>query len=138
MYTSIIQVSEQLNDDELTENSRHAWAGIDHVQLAMPVGCEAEAREFYVGVLGLEEMPKPAVMAVRGGCWFEAGAVKLHLGVEAEFVPARKAHPALLLRGLRDFIAAHGLAVTWNDEIVGTVRCHIDDPFGNRIELIEA
>ena len=138
MYTSIIQVSEQLNDDELTENSRPEWMGIDHVQLAMSVGGEATAREFYVGVLGLVEMPKPAVMAARGGCWFEAGPVKLHLGAEADFVPARKAHPALLLRKLSDFVAAHGLTAIWNDEIVGTVRCHIDDPFGNRIELIEA
>jgi len=131
-------VSEQLNADELTENSPHTWIGIDHVQLAMPVGVESTAREFYVGVLGLVEMPKPAVLAARGGCWFEAGAVKVHLGVEAAFVPARKAHPALLLRGLHEFVSAHGLAASWSDEIVGTVRCHIDDPFGNRIELIEA
>lgn len=138
MYTSIIQVSEQLKDDELTENSRPAWVGIDHVQLAMPVGGEAIARGFYVGVLGLVEMPKPAVMSARGGCWFEAGSVRVHLGAEPNFVPARKAHPALVLRGLSEFIAARGLAATWSDEIVGTVRCHIDDPFGNRIELIEA
>jgi catechol 2,3-dioxygenase-like lactoylglutathione lyase family enzyme len=131
-------VSEQLNDGELTENSRPAWMGIDHVQLAMPVGGEATARDFYVGVLGLVEMPKPAVMAARGGCWFEAGVVKLHLGAEVDFVPARKAHPALLLRKVREFVSAHALNATWNDEIVGTVRCHIDDPFGNRIELIEA
>ena len=102
------------------------------------MGGEPVAREFYVGVLGFVEMPKPAVMAARGGCWFEAGGVRLHLGAEASFVPARKAHPALLRRDLRSFVAANDLAATWNDEIVGTVRCHIDDPFGNRIELIEA
>ena len=104
----------------------------------MPPGGEPVAREFYVGVLGFAEMPKPPAMAARGGCWFEAGAVKLHLGAEAEFVAARTAHPALLLHGLSDFVAARELSAIWNDEIVGTVRCHIDDPFGNRIELIEA
>jgi len=133
MYTSIIQVREQL-----TATSLPTWVAIDHVQLAMPVGGEPMAREFYVGVLGFVEMPKPTVMAARGGCWFEADQVRLHLGAEAEFVPARTAHPALLCRGLRSFIATNELAATWNDEIVGTVRCHIDDPFGNRIELIEA
>ena len=133
MYTSIIQVSEQLKETGLPN-----WVGIDHVQRAMPVGGEAVARGFYVGVLGLVEMSKPAVLAARGGCWFEAGPMKVHLGAEAEFVPARKAHPALLLHGLVDFVAAHALSATWSDEIVGTVRCHIDDPFGNRIELIEA
>ena len=133
MYTSIIQVSEQLKETVVPN-----WVGIDHVQLAMPVGGESVAREFYVGVLGLVEVQKPTVMAARGGCWFEAGPVKVHLGAEAEFVPARKAHPALLMNGLADFIAAHALSAAWSDEIVGTVRCHIDDPFGNRIELIEA
>ena len=103
----------------------------------MPVGGEPTAREFYVGVLGLVEVPKPPVMAARGGCWFEAGAVKLHLGAEAAFDAARKAHPALLLRGLTAFIERTGLDATWSDEIEGAVRCHIDDPFGNRIELIE-
>jgi len=133
MYTSIIQVRDQLND---TNNPD--WVAIDHVQLAIPVGGEPVARQFYVGVLGFVEMPKPPVMAARGGCWLQAGAVKLHLGAETEFVPARKAHPALLLHGLSKFIAANGLSAAWSDEIVGTVRCHIEDPFGNRIELIEA
>ena len=111
---------------------------IDHVQLAMPAGGEDLARSFYVGVLGLAEVPKPPVLAARGGCWFEAGAVRVHLGVEAPFQPARKAHPAFLVRQLEDLVAAHGLSVRWSDEIPGTVRCHLDDPFGNRIELIEA
>ena len=132
MYTSIIQVNEQLN-----EATRPDWIAIDHVQLAMPVGGEAIARQFYADVLGFVEMPKPPVMVARGGCWFQAGAVKLHLGAEVEFIAARKAHPALVLHGLREFIATHGISAIWNDEIVGTVRCHIDDPFGNRIELIE-
>jgi catechol 2,3-dioxygenase-like lactoylglutathione lyase family enzyme len=114
------------------------WVGIDHVQLAIPVGGEDEARAFYVGVLGLTEAPKPPILAARGGAWFEAGAVRIHVGPESPFVPARKAHPALAIRGLRALVDRTGLAATWNDEIPGTVRCHVDDPFGNRIELIEA
>lgn len=114
------------------------WIGLDHVQLAIPVGGEDEARGFYVGVLGLTEVPKPAVMAARGGAWFEAGDVRIHVGVEDPFVPARKAHPALVMSGLRDFIARTELEAKWNDEIPGLVRCHVADPFGNRVELIEA
>lgn len=114
------------------------WVGIDHVQLAMPVGGEHTARAFFVGRLGMTEVPKPPVMAARGGCWFEAGGVKLHLGAEAEFRPARKAHPALVVRGLRELLSRAGLDAKWSDEIPGTLRCHVDDPFGNRIELIEA
>ena len=124
-------MSEQLDD------TTEPWLAIDHVQIAIPVGGEAAAREFYAGVLGLREVPKPPVMAARGGCWFESGTLRVHLGVEADFRPARKAHPALVRRGLRAFIAASGLSATWSDEIPGTVRCHIADPFGNRIELIE-
>jgi catechol 2,3-dioxygenase-like lactoylglutathione lyase family enzyme len=117
---------------------RDVWRGIDHVQLAIPVGSEDRAREFYVGVLGLTEVPKPPVMAERGGAWFESGATVVHVGADADFVPARKAHPALLVTGLEDFINRTRLAARWSDEIPGTVRCHIDDPFGNRIELVEA
>jgi hypothetical protein len=103
----------------------------------MPVGGEGRAREFYVGVLGLTEVPKPAVMAARGGCWFERGRLKVHLGAEADFRPARKAHPAFNVAGLDALLAAHDLSPVWSDEIPGTRRCHVDDPFGNRIELIE-
>ncbi|MDP2293338.1 MAG: glyoxalase [Actinomycetota bacterium] len=105
--------------------------------MAIPVGGEPLARDFYVGVFGLTEVPKPAAMAARGGAWFEAGPVRVHVGAEADFRPARKAHPALVLRDLRAFVAVRALQVEWNDEIEGTVRCHVDDPFGNRIELIE-
>ena len=113
------------------------WRGLDHVQVAIPVGGEDRAREFYAGLLGLVEVPKPPALAVRGGAWFEAGGVKVHVGVERDHVPARKAHPALLVAGLRELVASTGLAVTWSDEIPGTVRCHVDDPFGNRLELID-
>lgn len=112
--------------------------GLDHVQLAMPADGEDLARAFYVGALGLVEQPKPPPLAARGGCWFADGAVKLHLGVEADFRPARKAHPALLVAGLRSFVAERHLDVRWSDEIEGVDRCHLDDPFGNRIELVEA
>src|SRR5487761_102826 len=79
---------------------------IDHVQLAMPPGREAEARAFYTGLLGIPEQPKPAHLAARGGCWFERGALKIHLGVEKDFVPARKAHPALVVQDLPSLVAA--------------------------------
>jgi catechol 2,3-dioxygenase-like lactoylglutathione lyase family enzyme len=112
--------------------------GIDHVQLAMPPGQEATAETFYAGVLGLTRVAKPPALAVRGGCWFEADGLKVHLSVEEPFAPARKAHPAFLVRELRAFVAGRGLAARWSDEIPGTVRCHVDDPFGNRIELVDA
>jgi catechol 2,3-dioxygenase-like lactoylglutathione lyase family enzyme len=114
------------------------WVGIDHVQLAIPVGGEGKARDFFVGVLGLTEVLKPVAMRARGGAWFESGAVKIHVGSEEAFAPALKAHPAFVVRGLVAFVSRTGLDAKWNDEIEGLVRCHIDDPFGNRIELIEA
>ena len=114
------------------------WVGIDHVQVAIPVGAEDDARRFYDGVLGLTEVPKPADMAKRGGAWFEAGAVRVHVGSEEHFAAARKAHPALTMRGLRAFVEASDLDATWNTEIAGLVRCHVYDPFGNRIELVDA
>jgi catechol 2,3-dioxygenase-like lactoylglutathione lyase family enzyme len=118
-------------------NENVRWVGIDHVQVAIPVGSEDLARAFYADVLGIPEVPKPPVMAARGGAWFESGEVRVHVGAEDPFVPARKAHPALAMHGLADFIAASRLEATWNDEIAGVVRCHVFDPFGNRIELIE-
>ena len=119
-------------------SNQPVWTGIDHVQLAIPVGGEPAARAFYVEVLGFAELPKPAAMAARGGAWFESGSVTIHVGAEEPFIPARKAHPALTVRGLVALIARTGLDAKWNEEIEGVTRCHIDDPFGNRIELIEA
>lgn len=113
---------------------------IDHVQLAMPAGREEEARAFYEGVLGLPETPKPPHLAARGGCWFESPTVKLHLGVEADFRPARKAHPALLVRDLPALVAAlraAGARVVDDEPLEGHDRAYADDPFGNRIELME-
>jgi catechol 2,3-dioxygenase-like lactoylglutathione lyase family enzyme len=114
--------------------------GLDHVQLAMPRGAEDEARTFYAGVLGLQEVPKPAHLAARGGAWFTGGALHLHLGVLDEFRPARKAHPALLVQGLAELAArceAHGHPVTRDEPLQGYDRVYVADPFGNRIELME-
>jgi catechol 2,3-dioxygenase-like lactoylglutathione lyase family enzyme len=115
--------------------------GIDHVQVAAPPGCEEAARAFYCGVLGLEELPKPEALRARGGCWFRAGAQELHVGVEEPFAPARKAHPGLVVSGLRDLTArllAAGVEVGWDESIPGAKRVHVVDPFGNRLELRDA
>lgn len=112
---------------------------IEHVQLAMPRGREADARDFYAGLLGLAEVPKPPELADRGGAWFESGSVKIHLGVEADFRPAQKAHAALLvrdLRGLAERLRAAGVAVV-DDPRDGYARVYVADPFGNRLELVE-
>jgi len=116
---------------------------LDHVQLAMPEGEEAAAESFYCGVLGFEVLEKPPLLAARGGRWFgaAAGEVQVHLGVEEDFRPARKAHPALTVRSLPELVSrleAAGYAVRWDDEIPGVRRCYVDDPFGNRIELVSA
>lgn len=115
--------------------------GIDHVQLAMPVGAEDIARQFYSGVLGLAEIPKPAVLAVRGGAWFECGGTQLHLGADAHFQAAKKAHPALLVNGFAAFaelLGSRGVVLKPEDEVGGRRRATLHDPFGNRVELIEA
>ncbi len=103
----------------------------------MPVGGEDRARAFYEGVLGIPEVPKPPILAARGGCWFESGPVRVHLGVETDFRPARKAHPALAVADLRDVVERLALEVVWAEDIPGAVRCHVADPFGNRIELTQ-
>jgi catechol 2,3-dioxygenase-like lactoylglutathione lyase family enzyme len=115
------------------------FSAIDHVQLAMPAGTENQARAFYGTLLGMDELPKPPELAKRGGCWFASGSVQIHLGVEADFRPARKAHPALrcsdyeaLTRRLR----AARIEINDDNNVPGVRRCHISDPFGNRIELI--
>lgn len=112
---------------------------IDHVQLAMPAGGEDWARSFYVDVLGLTEVPKPEPMRSSGGVWFRSGEVELHLGVEADFRPARKAHPALRVDGL-DALAQRcesmGCRITWDGRYPGVRRFYVDDPFGNRIEFL--
>lgn len=113
--------------------------GIDHVQLAMPAGREDEARAFYSGLLGIPERPKPAELLARGGAWFESGDVKVHLGVDADFRPARKAHPGLVVDGLEALVArlrAAGHDVQDGETLDGRARVYVGDPFGNRLELI--
>ncbi|WP_369235674.1 VOC family protein [Streptomyces sp. R21] len=113
---------------------------VDHVQLAAPPGTEDALRAYYVDVLGMTEIPKPPVLAARGGCWFAAGAVQLHLGTEQDFRPAKKAHPGLRVRDIEayaDRLAAHGAQVTWDDNLPGHRRFYSEDPVGNRLEFLE-
>lgn len=114
---------------------------IDHVQLAMPKGGEDEARTFYTDTLGFVEIPKPPELAKRGGAWFRSGSAQLHLGVEADFHPARKAHPAFTVDNLDKLISkiqnAGYETDTTQPPLDGYKRAHVFDPFGNRIELME-
>lgn len=114
---------------------------IDHVQIAMPAGQEEKARAFYVALLGFTELPKPPQLAKRGGAWFQSGNVQLHLGVETDFRPARKAHPAFIVDDLDSLIAnarRGGYETdTSQPPLDGHKRAHIFDPFGNRIEFME-
>jgi catechol 2,3-dioxygenase-like lactoylglutathione lyase family enzyme len=115
-------------------------AGIHHIQLAMPIGGEQSAREFYSHLFGIPEVPKPADLLKRGGVWFESTEVRIHLGVEADFRPARKAHPGLLVRDLPNLIERlrkAGLEVIEDDRVADCRRAYVNDPFGNRIELME-
>jgi catechol 2,3-dioxygenase-like lactoylglutathione lyase family enzyme len=117
------------------------FRALDHVQMAMPSGEEGRARAFYRDLLGMAELPKPMELAKRGGCWFASGNVQLHLGVEADFRAAKKAHPGLQCVDYDSLLSRLRLAnveVEEVDDIPGVRRCHIYDPFGNRIELIDA
>jgi hypothetical protein len=112
---------------------------LDHLQIAMPPGREEEARDFYACLLGLAEKPKPPMLAARGGCWFENGAVTVHLGVDRNFVPARKAHPAFVVDDLADLVGRlerAGYRIVDDEPLDGYERRFVDDPFGNRIELL--
>lgn len=118
--------------------------GLDHVQIAIPVGGEDAARRFYGDLLGLTEIPKPAALGDRGGCWFTGDGVAIHLGAETAFQPARKAHVALLvegldgLDGLRSALDAAGVSTRDDDASIGVRRFYADDPFGNRLELVDS
>jgi catechol 2,3-dioxygenase-like lactoylglutathione lyase family enzyme len=117
-----------------------AVVGLDHLQLAMPAGREAEARAFYGELLGLTELKKPPQLQARGGVWFALGTQQLHLGVETDFRPAHKAHPAFLvndLGGLRARLAQHGHAPYEDEPLAGFKRFYVADPFGNRLEFLE-
>jgi catechol 2,3-dioxygenase-like lactoylglutathione lyase family enzyme len=114
--------------------------GIDHIQIAIPRSGEGKAREFYADVLGLEELPKPLELAGRGGVWFRCGSQQLHLGVEEDFRPARKAHPGLLVENIEALINSlrnAGYEPVQGENPVNIRRIFVSDPFGNRIELLE-
>jgi catechol-2,3-dioxygenase len=117
--------------------------GLDHVQVAAPIGSESAARQFYGGALGLLELEKPEALRDRGGAWFACGAHQLHVGVTQDFSPATKAHPALRVRltdlaAIAERLTAAGYAVQWDEAIPGTSRFYTADPWDNRIELIGA
>jgi catechol 2,3-dioxygenase-like lactoylglutathione lyase family enzyme len=112
---------------------------LDHIQLAMPRGGENAARRFYAGVLGFTEVDKPAHLAARGGCWFQSGSVKVHLGIEDDFRAARKAHPAFLVADLATTINRlkdAGIAIVTDEPLPDYDGVYVSDPFGNRIELL--
>ena len=113
---------------------------LDHIQLAMPPDQEATARAFYVDLLGLTEVAKPAPLVPRGGCWFEGQGIGLHLGVQADFIPARKAHPAFCVTDLGELkvrLEGAGYEIVVDDTLPEVARFYAADPFGNRIEFIQ-
>ncbi|HVB42194.1 MAG TPA: VOC family protein [Streptosporangiaceae bacterium] len=124
----------------MTAYAGFTMTGLHHVQLAIPPGGEGACRTFWGEVLGMTELTKPPELAARGGCWFSGGGLEIHLGVEAEFSPARKAHPGISVTGLRDLAArleAAGTSVTWDAEMEGYDRFYAHDPFGNRLEFLQ-
>lgn len=114
--------------------------GLHHVLISIPPGGEDECREFYVGVLGMVELVKPPALAARGGLWVRADTLEIHLGVEQDFRPARKAHPGIRVTGLdalAERLSSHGVEVAWDDDFPGHRRFYANDPLGNRLEFIE-
>ncbi len=117
--------------------------GLDHVQVAAPPGCEGAARRFYGELLGLSEVAKPLALQGRGGVWFQCGAQQLHVGVSEAFTPARKAHPGITVAAgaldeLAERLRGAGHPVTWDDTIPAVRRFFTADPWGNRLELLDA
>jgi catechol 2,3-dioxygenase-like lactoylglutathione lyase family enzyme len=115
-------------------------ARLDHIQIAAPANCETAARNFYGAILGLAEIEKPAVLRARGGCWFACGSQQLHIGVERDFRPAKKAHPAFAVPDfdeLRATLIAQGIQLIADDDLPGVRRFYAEDPWGNRLEFVE-
>lgn len=124
----------------MTLTNVFSFSRLHHIQLAIPAGGEEASRQFWGEMLGMEEMLKPPELAARGGCWFDGGGVEVHLGVEPDFSPSHKAHPGILVTGLRDLAArleTAGITVTWNAQMPGYNRFYASDPFGNRLEFLE-
>lgn len=123
------------------KNQRSPIAGIDHIQIAAPAGCEAEARHFFGQLLGLEEIEKPEPLKMRGGCWFKVGSKQLHIGVEKDFRPSLKAHPAFAVddvAGLFETLSKAGIHCSRDESLPGTDRFYADDPWGNRLEFTKS
>ncbi|MFD9634662.1 VOC family protein [Streptomyces violascens] len=115
-------------------------AAVDHVQLAAPPGSEPQLRTYYADILGMTEIPKPPVLAARGGCWFQYGPVQLHLGIEEDFRPAKKAHPGLCVTSIEAYarrLEERGAKVVRDDSLPGHRRFYSEDPVGNRLEFLE-
>jgi catechol 2,3-dioxygenase-like lactoylglutathione lyase family enzyme len=115
-------------------------ARIDHLQIAAPEGCESAARDFYGSILGMKEIEKPRALRARGGCWFQCGSQQVHIGVERNFHPAKKAHPAFAvfrLDELRETLKSKRVPIVEDDDLPGTRRFYAEDPWGNRIEFVE-
>jgi catechol 2,3-dioxygenase-like lactoylglutathione lyase family enzyme len=131
-----------MSEDALPYDTRDAVTdhglGLHHLQLAIPPGTEDKARSFYVDVLGMTEVQKPPVLATRGGLWIRADKLEIHLGVEANYRPARKAHPGILVTDL-DALATRltdkGVKVTWDNNFPGHRRFYVADCYGNRLEF---
>ena len=114
--------------------------GLDHIQLAAPPHSETTARTFYGELLGMKELPKPENLKGRGGCWFQCGTQEVHIGIQKEFSPAKKAHPGFTVNGLQELktrIESAGFVITEEPPIDGRQRFFTHDPFGNRIEFLE-
>lgn len=117
----------------------YSFTGIDHVQLAAPKGCEGEARKFFGDILGMVEIPKPPNLAKRGGVWFKCGTHQLHIGVQDDFIPAKKAHPAFdvdHLEMLRNRMIKNRIKIHEDEPLEGAERFYVTDPFGNRLEFL--
>lgn len=114
--------------------------GVHHVQVSCPAGSEDALRAFYISVLGMTELIKPPALAARGGVWFRSGTAEIHCGVEANFQPARKAHPGLVcsdLDAVARACADAGLVLSWDENLPGFRRCYVSDPVGNRLEFLQ-
>ncbi|MEU3413779.1 glyoxalase [Streptomyces sp. NPDC006658] len=122
------------------ERLGYALGGLHHVQLAIPPGAEDRCREFWAGVLGMTELEKPPVLAARGGCWFRGSGLEVHLAVEEDFRPSRKAHPGILvtsIQALAKRLEDNGVGVTWDGNFPGHNRFYAFDKLGNRLEFLE-
>ncbi|MBO8155034.1 MAG: VOC family protein [Bacillaceae bacterium] len=118
----------------------YAFRGIDHIQLAAPPECEGKAREFFHDILGMTEIEKPEALKKNGGVWFQCGSQEIHIGVENDFRPAKKAHPAIYVENLmelRSHLIERGIEIKDDDKLPGAKRFYAYDPFGNRLEFME-